>query len=163
MLPHYADLIFLVCLVAVFVALAVSVFTRRIGLWLLQGTISMLGALYVYCTFNGTLFAVGMGNAFGPSQTAPAIFIIPAAAFLAYYVFSVVTCFSRLPNRLLILVAHFVVAPAIALFQFSGLFASGFFGYRLLNMLCFILIWFRIYELRKQASDNKSLISRTVL
>jgi hypothetical protein len=155
MLPHYADRIFLVCLIAVFVALAVSVFTRKIGLWLLQGTISALGALYVYCTFNRTLFAAGMGNAFGPSQTGLVIFIIPAAVFLAYYVFSVVTCFSRLPNRWLILVAHFIVAPAVALFQFSGLFASGYFGYRLLNMLCFVLIWFRIYELRKQPFDNK--------
>ncbi|MEI6780222.1 MAG: hypothetical protein WCQ21_04805 [Verrucomicrobiota bacterium] len=117
MTPQNADQAFLLCIISGFVALGVSLFARKPGLWLLRIVITGLAAIYSLSTIRQLLAAVGMANAFGPSQGGAELSLLCLSLLVAYYGFAVVTCFSPLPNRWLLFATHFVVAPVVACFS----------------------------------------------
>jgi hypothetical protein len=143
------DTVFLLAILSAFLSLGISLLAPRIALYPICAVLTALAAVFAAGTISNLLFAIGVANAFNPREGGYGWLVLYSIVLLGYYGFAVISCFSRLPKLHWILAAHFVLAPLIAIFQQPRLFASGILAYRFLMVLCFVLLWLRMYDLRR--------------
>jgi hypothetical protein len=152
-ITSYAQLLVFLAVIAAFVLC-------RFSLSLLRA------ALIVLCISSAIPFWYGvvrrgiMGSAFdthGPS----ALFVLFSLLPFAYYLFCIVTAFSRPPRRLVAALVHLFAAGFFVFVNSSqtmpgmgspsmriAMSIGGVFG-----LLPLILIWMRIYDLRNRTND----------
>lgn len=149
--PRVFDTAFIFTVAGSFIALCTSVLFRTIGLWALRAALIALAAIYVFSTYQILSLNVQMAHAFNGSDTTGDFVIYVYYSFLvAYYGFAVATCFFKLPDARWFVPIVAVTTPIVALWQHTGMFLSAYLAYRALHAFCFVLVWFRIYDLRRQ-------------
>jgi hypothetical protein len=158
MTPHISDTLFLCIVAASFVAVCLSHIFRTVGLWVLRVTLIAFGVLYFLSSYTYLSFGIQMAHAFNSNDTSgEGIRFVYFTLLFAYYGFALVTCFTKPPDARWFVPVVAVTSPIVAFWQQSGMFATAMLPYRALHAFCFVLVWFRIYDLRRQMQQpNKS-------
>jgi hypothetical protein len=159
MTPHISDVAFVWTVAFSFLAVCVSLLLRTVGLWALRVA---FGVIYFLSTYHNLSFGIQMAHAFNSSDTSGgAIRFVYFPFLFIYYGFAVVTCFIKPPSARWFVPLVAVTTPIVAFWQQSGMFATGMLAYRALHAFCFVLVWFRIYDMQRQKTQPNTALEPT--
>jgi hypothetical protein len=143
-----------------FVAVVLSLFRQDRGILALRIGVLCLAALHLWTSYQYLWFAIRMANAFSGGQSGSTAWLLYFPLLMTYYGVSVLTSFTRPLRRVWIVPLHFVLGPVVAALQFSGLPFTTMLSQRLLHLLCFVLLWLRLHEVRLGSPGGHSRVSR---
>lgn len=158
MTPQVSDQLFLYIVAGSFLAVCVSLVFAAVGVWAMRVALVAFGVLYFLSSYQFLSFNIQMAHAFNSNDTSgDGIRYIYFPLLFAYYAFALVTCFTRPPDARWFVPVVLLSSPLVAFWQQSGMFATAMLPYRALHAFCFVLLWLRIYDLRRRAQPNQAL------
>jgi len=145
---QFFEHILTVCLVVTFIGAGTALFSRAAGILILRVAVFSLAAFYLWATYNYLWHNIRMADAFGGDRSQTRVWYLYFPLLMCYYGLAALTTLTRPLKPVAILALHFVLGPVVAIFQFSGLFGTAMLNQRFLHLLCFVLLWLRLQQLR---------------